>query len=160
MDHEEPQGVKENDRPSVVEVSVAEYVRVVYQVLQPSASWVTSLILFSFGPFHVSVKFNQRHVRGSEDPQLTLTQWIKARTSSRIWTYHSPFHPHSLEQAFFLTPAAEKTKTQGQNSSKKLNLWEDVPSHMQNSRKKLNFMKLSHQNSKFSKGWRFLHHFY
>jgi len=61
-----------------------------------------------------------------------------------------------LVQAFFLTPAAEKTKTQGQNSSKKLkeklNLWEDVPSHLQNSRKKLNFMKLSHQNSKFSKG--------
>ena len=86
MDHEQPQGIKENDRPSVVEVSVAKYVRVVYQVLQPTSRWVTSLILFSFGPFHVPVKSNQRHVRGSEDPQLTLTQWIKG-TKLIFWTF-------------------------------------------------------------------------
>ena len=52
-----------------------------------------------------------------------------------------------LMQAFFSTPPAKKTKTQGQNSSKKLKknlkLWEDSPSHMQNSRKKLNFMNFS-----------------
>ena len=59
----------------------------------------------------------------------------------------------------FLTPAAEKTKTQGQNSRKKLNLWEDVPSHMQNSRKKLKLIKFSPQNSNFSKGQHFLYHF-
>ena len=35
----------------------------------------------------------------------------------------------------FLTPPAERTKTQVQNSRKKLNLWEDFPSHLQNSRK-------------------------
>ena len=37
---------------------------------------------------------------------------------------------------FFLTPAAEKTKTQEKNSRKKLNLWEDFPSNLENSRKK------------------------
>ena len=33
----------------------------------------------------------------------------------------------------FLTPPVEKTKTQAKNST--LNLWEDFPSHVQNSRK-------------------------
>ena len=46
---------------------------------------------------------------------------------------------------FFLTSALKKIKTQGQNSSKKLKektqLWEDFPSHVQNSRKKLKFIK-------------------
>ena len=49
-----------------------------------------------------------------------------------------------LMQAFYLTPAAEKTKTQEKNSSqelkKKLNLWEDFPSKLEKSRKKLKFL--------------------
>ena len=53
---------------------------------------------------------------------------------------------NSVIAGFFLTPAAEKTITQGQNSRKKLSLWEDVPSQMQNSRKKLKLMKFSPQN--------------
>ena len=61
---------------------------------------------------------------------------------------------------FFLTPPSEKTKIQRQNSRKKLNVSEDFPSRMQTSRKKLKFMKFSPQNSKFSKGWNFLYHFY
>ena len=56
---------------------------------------------------------------------------------------------------FFLTPAAEKTKTQGQNSSKKLNLWEDVPSHLQNSRKKLKLMKFFPYLEKYRQNWVF-----
>ena len=45
-----------------------------------------------------------------------------------------------MTQAFFLTPAAEKTKTQektqAKNSRKKLNLSEDFPSKSENSKKK------------------------
>ena len=57
---------------------------------------------------------------------------------------------------FFLTPAAEKTKTQGQNSSKKLKEktqplgGRSLP--YAKLKKKLKLMKFSPQNSKFSKG--------
>ena len=65
---------------------------------------------------------------------------------------------------FFLTSVAEKTKTQVQNSRKKLKQKTQPLGGLSlpyaKLKKKLNFMKLSHQNSKFSKGWRFLHHFY
>ena len=44
-----------------------------------------------------------------------------------------------LRQALFLTSAVEKTKTQAQNSSQKLKLWEAFPKKVNNSRKKLNF---------------------
>ena len=45
-----------------------------------------------------------------------------------------------LPHAFFLTPAAAKAKTHAKNSRKKLNLWEDFPSKLENSRKKLRFL--------------------
>ena len=41
---------------------------------------------------------------------------------------------------FFLTTATEKTKTQEKNSSQKLNIWEDFPSKIENSRKKRIFL--------------------
>ena len=64
--------------------------------------------------------------------------------------------PFSLSAGFFLTPAAEKTKTQGQNSSKKLKEktqplgGRSLP--YAKLKKKLKLMKFSPQNSKFSKG--------
>ena len=62
-----------------------------------------------------------------------------------------------LIQAFFLTPAAEKTKTQGQNSSKKLKekthpLGGRSLPFAKLKKKKLKLMKFTPQNSKFSKG--------
>ena len=69
-----------------------------------------------------------------------------------------------LEQAFFLTPAAEKTKTQRQNSSKKLKEktqplgGRSLP--YAKLKKKLKLMKFSPQNSKLSKGQHFSYHFY
>ena len=56
---------------------------------------------------------------------------------------------------FFLTSTAEKTKTQGQNSRKKLNLWEDFPSHVQNSRKILKFIKKFLKTQNFQRGGSF-----
>ena len=60
-----------------------------------------------------------------------------------------------LNQAFFLTSAVEKTKTQAQHSiqklKKKLKLWEAVPKKVNTSRKKFNFdqkISVQKQNSK------------
>ena len=48
-----------------------------------------------------------------------LGTWPRYRALTCFRQFLSPFRP-PIMQAFFLTPAAEKTKTQGQNSSKKL----------------------------------------
>ena len=45
--------------------------------------------------------------------QLLVNTPGKPTSFLKLWS-------HTLRQAFFLTPPAEKTKTQGQNSSKKL----------------------------------------
>ena len=71
---------------------------------------------------------------------------------------------NDLYQAFFLTPPAEKTKTQGQNSSKKLKEKTQPLGGLSlpcaKLKKKTKIHKKIPQNSKFSKGWLFLCHFY
>ena len=62
---------------------------------------------------------------------------------------------------FFLTPPAEKTKTQGQNSSKKLKKKTQPFGGLSlpyTKLKKTKFVEFSPQNSKLSKGWHFLDH--
>ena len=77
----------------------------------------------------------------------------------RLWGQEKYFIEFTINRrvtttttGFFFTPPAEKTKTQRQNSSKKLNLWEDFPSHVQNSRKKIKFIIKISSKLKIFKG--------
>ena len=93
-----------------------------------------------------------------EDCFLCTFHWDR-RSCPRLsrCTYHN-------KPGFFLTPPAEKTKTQGQNSSKKLKEKTQPLGGLslpcEKLKKKTQIHKKIHQNSKFSKGWLFLCHFY
>ena len=60
-----------------------------------------------------------------------------------------------VHQAFFITSAAEKTKTQAENSRKKLNLKEALSSFYKKLKKKHNFTENFPKTKKFSLGTTF-----
>ena len=102
----------------------------------------------------IALSFHEMHVGWITWPnvaslQLLTRYYTHITFKAGFFFWHRP--PKKLKL---------KDKTQAKNSRKKLNLWEDFPSHVQNSRKKLKFIKKFLQNSKFSKGWLFLCHFY
>ena len=93
----------------------------------------------------------------SGDSDFLFTPLINCVTEHILTSRIIPnFWQFPLMQAFSITPAGTKTKTQAKNSRKKLNCWEDFTSSLENSRKKTEF---SSWRSKIFNGWNFLCYF-
>ena len=82
------------------------------------------------GPECVKCDVGGRHVSGVQSISKSTRESVNMKSLLQLIAMVGGFL-----QALFLTPAAEKTKTQAENSRKKLNLWEDFPSKLETQEK-------------------------